>query len=65
MEKIVTVVNKNGVECTVSLTAQEADFYLRVAQLRALSSDDVMREFSNLLISKNDQDTQHNKVQYN
>jgi len=61
MEKFVTVVGKNGVEYTVALTAEQADYYLRLAQLRASSSGDVMKEFSTLLISKGQQD----KAQYN
>ncbi len=65
MEKLVTVVGKNGVECTVALTAQQADFYLRLAQVRASSSDDLMKEFSALIIGKDQQDTQHGKARYN
>ncbi len=65
MEKLVTVVGKNGVECTVALTAEQADFYLRLAQMRASYSNDVMKEFSALIISKDQQDSQHDKAQYN
>ena len=65
MEKLVTVVGKNGVEYTVPLTAEQADFYLRLAQLRASSSHDVMQEFSTLLINRGQQDRQHRNAQYN
>ena len=65
MEKLVTVVGKNGVEYTVSLTAEQTDYYLRLAQLRASSSDDLMKEFSTLLISKSQQDTKYSNAQYN
>ena len=65
MEKLVTVVGKNGVEYTVALTAEQADFYLRLAQMRASYSNDMMKEFSTLIISKDQQDTQRGKAQYN
>lgn len=65
MEKLVTVVGKNGVECTVSLTAEQADYYLRLAQVRASFSHDLMKEFSTLIISKSQQDTQQSNAQYN
>lgn len=65
MERLVTVVAKNGVEYTVSLTAEQADFYMRLALLRATSSGDVIQEFSSLLIDQDQQDTQHGKAQYN
>ena len=65
MEKVVTIVGKNGVEYSVSLTAEQADYYLRLAQLRASSPNEVMHEFAELIISKSKQDTQQNKAQYN
>ena len=65
MERVITIVGKNSVEYTVSLTAEQADYYLRLAQMRASSPDEVMREFSELIISKSKQDTQQNKEQYN
>ncbi len=65
MEKVITIVGKNGVEYTVSLTAEQADYYLRLAQSRASSPNEVMQEFGELIISKSKQDTQQNKVQYN
>jgi len=65
MEKLVTVVGKNGVEYTVSLTAEQADYYLRLAQVRAASSGDVMQEFSTLITGKDQQDTQHRNARYN
>ncbi|HKV57709.1 MAG TPA: hypothetical protein VJO32_05485 [Ktedonobacteraceae bacterium] len=65
MKKVVTIVEKNGVEHTVSLTAEQADYYLRLAQMRASSPDDVMREFSNLIIKKSQQDARRSKAQYN
>jgi hypothetical protein len=65
MERVITIVGKNSVEYTVSLTAEQADYYLRLAQMRASSADEVMREFSELIISKSKQDTQQNKAQYN
>jgi len=63
MEKVITVVGKNGVEYTVSLTAEQADYYLRLAQMRASSSDDVMNKFAELIMSK--EDRKRSKVQYN
>jgi len=65
MEKVITVVGKNGVEYTVSLTGEQADYYLRLAQMRASSPDDVMYKFSELIISKSKQDTRQSKAQYN
>lgn len=65
MEKIITIAGKNGVEYTVSLTAEQADYYLRLAQLRASSPDAVMHEFAELIISKSKQDRQQYKEQYN
>ena len=65
MEKLVTVVGKNGVEHTVSLTAEQADYYLRLAQMHASSSGDLMKEFSTLIISRGQQDTQYGNTQYN
>ena len=58
MERAVTIIGKNGVEYTVSLTAEQADYYLRLAQLRASSPNEVMHEFAELIISKSKQDTQ-------
>ncbi|GAC1391973.1 MAG: hypothetical protein NVS4B11_17850 [Ktedonobacteraceae bacterium] len=65
MEKLVTVVGNNGVEYTVSLTAEQTDYYLRLAQVRASSPRDVMKEFSTLIIGTGQQDTQHGNAQYN
>ena len=65
MEKIITIAGKNGVEYTVSLTAEQADYYLHLAQLRASSPDAVMHEFAELIISKSKQDRQQNKEQFN
>lgn len=65
MEKVITVVGKNGVEYSVSLTGEQADYYLRLAQMRASSPDDVMHEFSELIINKSKQDTRRSKAQYN
>jgi hypothetical protein len=61
MKKIVSVVGTDGVEQTASLTAQQADYYLRLAQLRASSSGKLMEELCDLLSSKNELDAQHNK----
>ncbi len=65
MEKVITIAGKNGVEYTVSLTAEQADYYLRLAQMRASSPSAVMHEFAELIISKSTQDRQQNKEQYN
>jgi hypothetical protein len=65
MEKVITVVGKNGVEYTVSLTGEQADYYLRLAQMRASSSDDVMNKFAELIMSKNKEDRRRSKAQYN
>jgi hypothetical protein len=65
MEKIITIAGKNGVEYTVSLTAEQADYYLHLAQLRASSPGAVMHEFAELIISKSKQDRQQNKEQFN
>lgn len=65
MAKVVTIIGKHGVEYTVSLTAEQADYYLRLAQSRALSPNTVMKEFAELIISKSKQDRRLNKEQYN
>jgi len=65
MEKVITVVGKNGVEYTVSLTGEQADYYLRLAQMRASSSDDVMNKFAELIMSKSKEDRRRSKAQYN
>lgn len=65
MKKIITIVEKNGVEHTVALTAEQADFYLRLAQMRASSANDVMQEFSALIVNKIKQDARQAKAQYN
>ena len=65
MEKLITIVGKNGVEYTVSLTAEQTNYYLRLAQLRASSDNEVMQEFAGLIISKSKQDAQQSKAQYN
>ena len=65
MEKVITIVGKNGVEYTISLTAEQANDYLHLAQSRASSPGEVMHEFGELIISKSKQDTQQNKVRYN
>jgi hypothetical protein len=56
MERVVTIIGKNGVEYTASLTAEQANYYLRLAQLRASSDDEVMKKFAELIISKSKQD---------
>lgn len=65
MKKIVSVVGTNGVEQTASLTAEQADYYLRLAQLRASSPAKLMDEFCDLLSSKNELDAQQNKDRHN
>ncbi len=60
MGKIVTIVGKNGVEYTVSLTPEQVNDYLRLVQARASSDSEMMKEFSNLIISKSEQEEQHN-----
>ncbi|GAC1399149.1 MAG: hypothetical protein NVS4B12_26990 [Ktedonobacteraceae bacterium] len=65
MEKVVTVVGKNGVEYTVLLTAEETDYYLHLAQLRASSPGDVMKEFSDLIMSKSQEAESQDKSRYN
>jgi hypothetical protein len=65
MQKLITIVGKNGVEYTVSLTAEQTNYYLRLAQSRASSDNDVMQEFAELIIGKSKQDAQQNKAQYN
>ena len=65
MEKVITIVGKNGVEYTVSMTAEQANYYLRLAQSRALSPNTVMKEFAELISSKSKQDRRLNKEQYN
>lgn len=65
MKKVVTVLGKNGVEYTVALTAEEANYYLQLAQVRASAVDDIMEQFSEFIISKSEHETQHNKDQYN
>ena len=65
MERVITIVGKNSVEYTVLLTAEQADYYLRLAQMRASSPDEVMHEFSELIISKSKQDAQQDKAHYN
>ena len=65
MEKVVTVVGKNGVEYSVSLTAEQADYYLRLAQMRASSPEGVMQEFGDLIMNRSEQDRRRSKAQYN
>jgi len=65
MEKVVTVVGKNGVEYSVSLTAEQAEYYLRLAQMRASSPEGVMQEFGALIMNKSEQDRRRSKAQYN
>ena len=65
MERVITIVGENSVEYTASLTAEQADYYLRLAQFRASSPDEVMHEFSELIISKSKQDGQQDKERYN
>lgn len=65
MEKVVIIPGENGVEYSASLTAEEADFYLRLAQWRTSSDDRLMQEFGKLIMSKQKRDTQQNKDQYN
>ncbi len=65
MEKVVTIVGKNGVEYSVSLTAEQAVYYLRLAQMRASSPEGVMQEFGDLIMNKSEQDRRRSKAQYN
>jgi hypothetical protein len=65
VEKVVTIIAKNGVEYSVSLTPEQANYYLHLAQMRASSSDDVMQAFAELIISKSKQDRQQDKARYN
>jgi hypothetical protein len=65
MEKVITITGKNGVEYTVSLTGEQADYYLRLAQMRASSDSEVMKEFVELLINSGKPGERQNKAQYN
>jgi hypothetical protein len=65
MKRIVRVVGTNGVELTTPLTAEQADYCLRLAQLRASSPDKLMEEFCDLLSSKSELDAQQNKDRHN
>ncbi len=65
MEKVITIIGKNGVEYSVSLTGEQADYYLRLAQMRASSDSEVMKEFAELIINKGKQNARQSKAQYN
>ncbi|HZU66216.1 MAG TPA: hypothetical protein VFA09_02970 [Ktedonobacteraceae bacterium] len=65
MAKLITIIGKNGVEYTVSLTGEQADYYLRLAQMRASSDSEVMKEFVELLLNSSKPHERQNKAQYN
>jgi hypothetical protein len=65
MEKVVSIVAKNGVEYSASLTPEQANYYLKLALMRASSPDDVMQAFAELIISKSKQDRLEDKARYN
>jgi hypothetical protein len=65
MKKIVSVVGTDGVEQKASLTAEQAAYYLRLAQLRASSSGKLVDEFCDLLSRQDELEAQHNNDRRN
>lgn len=52
MQRIVRVVEQNGVEYEVPMTAEQAAFFLLLAELKA--PDDIMKTFRELIVSRED-----------
>jgi hypothetical protein len=61
MHRIVHVVASNGRAYDVPLTAQQADFYMRMAEYKALADPSIT--FGDLLVAKREKEAQHKRRQ--
>ena len=61
MHRIVRVIANNGRTYDVPLTAQQADFYMRLAEYKALADPSIT--FGDLLVAKSEKDAQHKRRQ--
>ena len=63
MKRIVHVVGRNGKEYNVPMTAEQAAFYLRLAEFKAIQDPSI--NFSVLVAEQREKELQHPKGYYN
>ena len=63
MKRIVHVVGRNGKEYNVPMTAEQAAFYLRLAEFKAIKDPSI--NFSVLVAEQRDKELQHPQKYYN
>ena len=61
MHRIVHVVASDGRTYDVPLTAQQADFYMRLAEYKALADPSIT--IGDLLVAKREKEAQRNRMQ--
>ena len=63
MKRIVHVVGRNGKEYNVPMTAEQAAFYLRLAEFKAIKDPAI--NFSILVAEQQEKELQHLRGDYN
>jgi hypothetical protein len=63
MKRIVHVVGRNGKEYNVPMTAEQAAFYLRLAEFKAIKDSTI--NFSVLVAEQREKELQHPTSYYN
>jgi len=63
MKRIVHVVAHNGVEYDVPMTAEQADFFLKLAEYKSATEQEIT--FNELVAKKVDEELQHKFGQHN
>ena len=63
MKRIVHVIGRNGKEYNVPMTAEQAAFYLRLAEYKAIKDPSI--NFSVLVAEQKEKELQHIKRNYN
>jgi hypothetical protein len=63
MQRIVHVIGRNGKEYSVPMTAEQAAFYLRLAEFKAIKDPSI--NFNTLVAEQQEKELQHLKKYYN
>ena len=63
MKRIVHVIGRNGKEYNVPMTAEQAAFYMRLAEFKAIKDPSI--NFSVLVAEQKEKELQHLKQYYN
>ena len=63
MKRIVHVIGRNGKEYNVPMTAEQAAFYMRLAEFKAINDPSI--NFSVLVAEHREKELQHSNRKYN